>query len=170
MSLILDRYPCCQQAHGVSVDVQGNVERWLLPRQCVLSGELVDATGLGLRTVAKALLDTGCDISMVKPSVIERLENSNGHVMLHVERRIFVEASNLKPLPAYDLSFITPQQDHIAHSGALLNSDYGFLVSDDDRFGDEDVWLGQDIFNQLVVTLDGMSGTVTIAYPLLGGG
>jgi hypothetical protein len=107
---------------------------------------------------------------MVKPSVIERLENSNGHVMLHVERHIFVEASNLKPLPAYDLSFVTPQQDHIVHSGALLNSDYGFLVSDDDRFGDEDVWLGQDIFNQLVITLDGANGTVTIAYPLLGGG
>lgn len=162
--VLLDHY-CAQWPRGVQVEIDGVPEDWILPSQFVLTGELIDASGSDASATVKALLDTGCDITTIRREVVHRLAKINGGVMPNVERRILTD-QGAHPLPSFDLSFVFPVQPHSDDPPIALSSRYGFIMStEDDRFLDEDMWLGQDIFNQLIIGFNGLTGTVTIAIP-----
>jgi hypothetical protein len=53
--------------------------------------------------------------------------------------------------------FLTPEDNY--------SSEHGFISLHGWDFEGAEVWLGQDIFNKLVVTFDGAGGKVSISDP-----
>lgn len=105
----------------------------------------------------EALLDTGCDVTLVRQEKIEELGRCRG-VDLQSERMVEIYGS---PKPAFDLTYILP-------GGHPCTSRYGFVgvtVEDFPALEGTDMLLGQDVLNQFIVTFDGLDGTVTFALP-----
>jgi hypothetical protein len=130
------------------------------PRLFVLEAAIAFCHTLDVQVKVKALLDTGNDITIVRPEKVLELEEYL-KVMLPVGRTFLYYGADgsEKPEPAYDLAFIFP-------GGHSYSSGYGFIAPSNWYFGDiADVWVGQDIFSQLVTTFDGAKGTVTIIDP-----
>jgi hypothetical protein len=155
---LLDRYPLKAVPTGAfDLEEDGRVERRQPPRQFVLPGNVCfgAATGPTAATVsADALLDTGTDITRVSSALVDALAEAIGG-LIPVERRI---RSDGAMQPALDLGFVLPAADE-----PVCASPYGFLVYADEHFDLGDIWIGQDLLNQWIVTLDGIAGTVTIA-------
>ena len=130
----------------------------------------------------KVLLDTGTDITVFHPRVLSELEEaaakriasgqmqSDVPIPFHEERfiphwRNGDENDDLKVLksgelfyPAFPLTlFLTPEDNY--------SSEHGFILLKGCDFDIAEVWLGQDIFNKLVVTFDGDGGKVSISDP-----
>lgn len=155
MKTVLDCHQCSRRLGKVKVEAGGKTVDWERPRQFVLqNGLLAYQHWPDVQIPVEALLDTGTDITVVKPEVIRRIERQIGKT-LPVERRI---EQGPKLEPAYDLMYVLP-------GGYQCWSRYGFIASTSVDFDIGDVWLGQDVFNKLVITFDGPNGTVTIVDP-----
>lgn len=107
----------------------------------------------------KALLDTGNDVTIVKPDKVNELERHIGGMIPVESRLLYYGQSGGSYEPAYALAFVFPG-DHQHYSSA-----YGFIAPSNWYFDIADVWLGQDLFRQLVVTFNGIKGTVTVIDP-----
>lgn len=156
MRTILHAHPCAvRDAHqNLRFETESQFEQLPMPHLYVLKGALVYRCLPHTRIAVEALLDTGCDITIVKPEKIKELENRLDY-MISPERTVFYRGF---PVPAYDLAFVLP-------TGHPLSSHYRVIAPPREEFDVADMWLGQDIFNQLVITFDGINGTVTIARP-----
>ena len=106
----------------------------------------------------EALLDTGTDITIVKPEKIDEFDNV-ASLPVPVVRHIAIGGVFQ---PAHDLAFFFPDSN-LPHS-----SEYGMISPLGWDFDVADVWLGQDLLNKFIVTLDGPRGTVSI-YDSAGG-
>lgn len=102
-----------------------------------------------------ALLDSGTDITVFKKGKFHQLENLLGGLAIPLERHIRIENTKY---PAFGLTFLFP-------GGAAYSSPYRLIRLPDDRLDIGDVWVGQDLLNQMVVTLNGPAGTITITDP-----
>jgi len=105
-----------------------------------------------------ALLDTGADVTVMRKEKRVALDNHRG-IDLHIERKIRLNG-NL--CAVYGLVYLLP-------GGDVCPTDLGIVEADtDSSFGPDesfDLFLGQDILNQFIVTFDGPQGTVTIELP-----
>jgi hypothetical protein len=110
----------------------------------------------------RALLDTGNDITLVKPETVRRLNKELNFDIPQFRKTRFMGKNGWKYEPTYKLALVFP-------GGQVYSSEYGCIspVAENWDFEDMDVWVGQDIFNQLVVTFDGPGGggKVTIVDP-----
>lgn len=102
-----------------------------------------------------ALLDSGTDITVFKKGKFHQLENDLGGLAIPIDRHIRFEG---KWHPAFDLTFLFP-------GGASYSSQHRFIRLPDDTFDIGDIWVGQDLLNQVVVIFDGPAGTITITDP-----
>ena len=111
-----------------------------------------------------ALLDTGTDITFVNRSIIERLDREfakeEGPVPLARQINNYDNVSNVKAYQkAYKLK--------LTLGGHSYASVYGFIVPQVFLFEGMDIWVGQDILQQLIVTFDGPKKTITVVDPNL---
>jgi hypothetical protein len=143
----------------------------------------------GVKILVQVLLDTGNDITIVDPEVVKKLEQeAEAHVAageilstipipFHQERAVrhqgnktTVESSvelegfilgqpnKVSLQPVFPLMlFLTPEDGYA--------SGHGFISHHNWDFEGVEVWMGRDIFNQLVVTFDGPEGRVSISDP-----
>lgn len=145
---------CYLEMGSVPTEVGGKDEEMPRPKVIVVKGRMAHRYEPDKSVPVEALLDTGNDVTVVKPEKFNDLEASLGY-RLPVKRKI--KYYGHEPLqPTFDLAFIFPG-DHAYYSK------YGFIVPGRWDFDVGDVWLGQDIFSQLIVTFDGVSETVTIS-------
>jgi hypothetical protein len=125
-----------------------------------LRGELFWRSQPELRIPVTALLDTGCDITLVTRAALQRLQQLvrvTTNEFIPAERRI--RAGGVMQ-PVYDLAFLLPATDYAAHSW------HGFVCMQHPHLGNKvDMLIGQDLFNQWLLTLDGIHGTLTISVP-----
>jgi hypothetical protein len=135
-----------------------------------------------VKVQVKVLLDTGTDITVFAPRVLRKLEEeaakhiaagqvqSDLPIPFHEERTIpqfsaEEEQEGRKELtdeeifyPVFPLTiFLTPEDSY--------SSEHGFILRQRLVFDVAEVWLGQDIFNQLVFTFHGREGKVSISDP-----
>ena len=103
----------------------------------------------------EALLDSGTDITVFKNEKFQQLENRLGGLAIPLDRHIRFEN---KRYPAFDLTFLFP-------GGAAYSSQHRFIRLPDDKFDFGDIWVGQDLLSQVVVTFDGPARTITITDP-----
>lgn len=129
---------------------------WPRPQLFILEGAVAFRGYLHVKVAVEALLDTGNEITIVKPEKVGELEAVLGF-RIPVKRR-FRYYGHIDLQPAFDLAFIF-RGDH------PYSSRYGFIAPSDWDFDIADVWLGQDIFSQLVITFDGVKGIITIIDP-----
>lgn len=131
------------------------------PKVHILSGRLTyrhtdsqDITGVA----AKALLDTGADVSLFSQQKRFEIERSHG-TDLPVLRKVRISGT-LRA--TYELSYILFGEH-------ACKGDYGLVEAENGSYFDAeeevDLFLGQDILNQFIVTFDGPNGTVTIELP-----
>lgn len=158
LRVLLETYPLQAVSVGeLEVETHGRVQHRLPLRQYVLAGRVCLGGAAGAATdvsvKATALLDTGTDITTVSHRLVETLEDALGG-LIPVERRVCSRGSMR---PALDLAFVLPNDDATACESA-----YGFIHGDDLDLGD--LWIGQDLLNQWIVTFDGPAGTLTIAH------
>lgn len=102
------------------------------------------------------LFDTGNDITIVNPRIIEDLDSllEEGKDLVHVTRQIkYYENGSFEK--AYSLVLILP-------GGYQYSTDIGFVAAQTD-FEAWDVWLGQDFFERFVVTFDGPAQLLSVA-------
>jgi hypothetical protein len=116
-----------------------------------------------IRLPVKVLLDTGCDITIVNPTLVDELDDAlkkknTDPSYVHPARKIKFYTGKKMFQKAYELSIILSVDGD-------YSSQYGFIAPEDWDFEGMDVWLGQDIFAQLIVTFDGVNQTLTIADP-----
>lgn len=159
MEIVLDTFACAESLGEVSIEMNGDsVELWPQPFVFILDGQVAcrssEDAGDDILLRARALLDTGTDVTVINPKMISDIENERG-MMLHPERRIDCEG---EMRPAYDLTYVFP-------GGYSCSSKYGFISMASHFFDQYDLLLGQDILNQLVITFNGIRGTVTILAP-----
>jgi hypothetical protein len=154
MKTVLKDHPCWIPIGGVEI----GGEIWPRPKLCILND-----CRLGFRLAGAAqvlltvLLDTGNDVTIVRPDKVAELESLFG-VKFPVGRSIpYGERGVLEP--AYDLDFVFPGDDY------RYLSRYGFIAPASWNFDVADVWLGQDIFSQLIVTFNGPERSVTVLDP-----
>ncbi len=160
MRTLLRDYEGYQQVGNGSVSVRLNNPsrevRWFRPRLPIVPGFIAFWHILSTKVHVQALLDTGCDITIVKPEKVWELEKSpHKRRMLPATRHI---AHDGEFQPAVDLAFLFSDND-------CYSSRFGMIVTSKWKFDVADMWLGQEILRQLVVTFDGVQGTVTIIDP-----
>jgi hypothetical protein len=146
--------------------------------------EIASAHAPQTKIKVRVMLDTGCDVSLVSPNTIKRLDEAlrrervNDATLLDslpIERSIkffdpcikegnslvddyYDEDDDRYYAPAFDLLLFLTQKN-------AYRSSYGFLRPDGWKFENFDIWLGRDILNQLIITFDGANETVTIKDP-----
>jgi len=154
---ILNEHSCYETNGYITVvNGRGQEEQWSKPKlprlkKCTIALKVKD-TPSAAHIELEALLDTGTDITIVKPGIIEDLDNVSP-IDIPVDRRISF-GDDLQP--AHDLAFFFPNSTW-PHS-----SEYGIVSHAGWEFDVADVWIGQDLLNKLSVTFDGLRGTVTI--------
>jgi len=157
MKTVVDNRSCYVEIADIKVFANRRIENWPRPRLPVLEGAIAFRDTL---VEVTCLLDTGCDITIVNPKKLRELERlrkleTRSSIRLPQRRIEFFHEGLQK---AFDLAFIFPGSHR-------FTSRYGFIVPSSWDFDVADVWLGQDILNQLEVTFDGVHGTVTIIEP-----
>jgi len=106
------------------------------------------------------LLDTGTDVTIVRPEKITELERSSGPLDFELCRY----GSPMRHEPLYfDIG--------IAFPGARKSSSfkYGIVAPRSWKFDVADLWLGQDILSRFVTTFDGPKGRIKIVDPSIVG-
>lgn len=161
MRTILEAYPSHRNIGRMSIrEFNGEETDPPCPAVHVITGWLACQTDpVHSREVieVKALLDTGCDVTLVRKELVDELGRRRGS---DVQPQRTIELFGGSRL-AYDLIYILPG-DH------YCISDYGFTEFASEEFPDldgTDILLGQDVLNQFIVTFDGPNGMVTIALP-----
>jgi hypothetical protein len=162
MKTILEALPCCREVGEMDIEeLDGTVRRSLRPPIYVLSGVLAlpyDPVGPRHAIEVEALLDTGCDVTLIRLERLRELEARRG-TDVHLERRIMI-GGELQS--AFNLTYILP-------GGQECTSVNGFVGVPGDKFREvldaTDMLLGQDVLSQFIVTFDGPNGTVTILQP-----
>ena len=154
MQIILEKYKCYIRQENIETDVGGNIEEIAGPSHYIIEGK-VGVLGCDQHDVSvKALIDTGTDITIVNPEIVRMLEQKMGkHLPL---KRSY--CFNESVAPAYALAFKLGDQ-------LCFNSEMGFIAPQSYIFDIADIYIGQDIFGQYIITLDGIDGTITIAKP-----
>ena len=157
MKPILEEHPCYEDIPGMTKDVvayvDGQPRLYKRPRMPLLCAEIAASHAPSVRIGIEMLLDTGTDITIIKPEKVRELGERLGGVIPPLSVQFEHELA-----PAYDLKLVFPGNH--SYSGCI-----GFIAPEDHEFDLGDVWLGQDVLNQLVVTFDGVNGTVTIVDP-----
>lgn len=100
------------------------------------------------------LLDTGTEITLIKPEKLGQLESKLPY-FLPIQGRIYFSGV---PEPSYPLQLVFPH-------GQSYSSPYGIVAPTTIELDIGDVWVGQDILLQLIVTFNGVERTVTIEDP-----
>lgn len=163
MRTILENYPCSERIPDVRVKVSDEEQIWPSPRIPLLKGGAVAGIGdtsRDGRLDVSALLDTGNDLTIIRPDKVielERLLNCRFPVNKSI-LRYDVEDAVDKWEPSYNLVFVFPG-DH-AYSSTL-----GMIAPRNFPWDIGEVWLGQEILSQLILTFDGIKGTITIVDP-----
>lgn len=156
MKTVVKDYQCYLKMGDVDTEVGGKGEKMPRPKLIVIEGHIACRPKSDAGVPVEALLDTGNEVTVVKSEKLRELEASLGF-RLPVKRKIkYYGFEHLQP--AFDLTFVFPD-DHPYHSK------YGFIVPTYWDFDVADIWLGQDILGQLVITFDGVNGIVTIVDP-----
>lgn len=156
MKTVLKDYPCYLEMGDVTVEMNGKAGEMPRPKLIVIKGEMGYRHVPNISVPVEALLDTGNEVTIVKSEKFSDLEAGLGF-RLPVKRKLkYYGHEQLQP--TFDLAFIFPGQHQ-------YYSDYGFIVPGHWDFDVGDVWLGQDIFGQLIVTFDGVNETVSISDP-----
>jgi hypothetical protein len=150
---------CLADVGVVPVEIAGaTVDRarpkLFIMEQCRLGCPLAGKEQLPVRV----LLDTGNDITIVRPESVKALE-ALLEVDIQPAGNYPFYASSGEPEPAYllTLAFAAGDVEYYSTHHFIAPANWDFDVAD--------VWLGQDIFSQLCVTFDGPAGTVTIVDP-----
>jgi hypothetical protein len=169
MKTILDKVPYDTERAQQPIEVRDNsrskieeMRRPLLPvlKECWLAA----SHNPNVRIPVNVFLDTGCEITIVKPSVVDRLEKAlqsqTTPFYINPTRQIkyYYHPSSVQFQNAFDLSVCLSED-------CTYTSEYGFIAPIGLDFEDMDVWLGQDIFEQLIATFDGVNRNVTIVDP-----
>jgi hypothetical protein len=161
---VLRDHACYVELGPVEVEEDGKRSYWPRPRQAVLEGSIVLRQEATVQVSVQALLDPGTDITLVTLDKLRELEREveaqSGEKQYIPVRRRFrsVIRGQISWEPAFNLAFVFP-------AGQRYSSRYGFIVPRGWSPDVGDVWLGQDILSQLVVTFNGPEGTVTIVDP-----
>jgi hypothetical protein len=156
MRTVVKDYPCYLKMGDVDIEVGGKGEKMPRPKLIVIEGRVAYRLKSDTVVPVEALLDTGNEVTVIKSEKIRELETSLGF-RLPVKRKIqYYGFEHLQP--TFDLAFVFPE-------GHPYHSKYGFIVPTYWDFDVADIWLGQDILGQLVITLDGVNETVTIVDP-----
>ena len=136
-----------------------------MPKLWMLDGCWIAARGAeAVRVQVSAMFDTGNDSTIVKPSKVRELERLlGGKKQLPIFARHAYGEFGTKA-PAYDLIFSFPDHGGPGSSrvGDSYGSAYGTIAPTSWLFDFADVWIGQDIFSQLVCTFDGVEGVLTV--------
>jgi hypothetical protein len=163
---IISNHSCYKKALGAKISLvdeeEGSSEeheRMSLP---ILEDVHITLPGLpDPRIPVDALLDTGCDNTIVHPKVVEQLEEEMDLDTPLKRRRVaYKSAGRQFNDPVYALAFVFP-------NGHVRSSRFGFIAPAAGQFDAASVCIGQDVLSQLVVTFNGLAGTVTIEDPLL---
>lgn len=161
MKTIVDKHLCYKDAGSVTVYLQTGIKtKRKMPKLFIMEAEIAARNQNVRRRKVSALLDTGNDITIVNPKIVKDLEKDLGF-QLPVEKSIFHYDDISEDIlqPCYSLSIIF-QGDH------SYESEHGFIAPSPWNRDVADLYLGQDIFSQLIVTFDGVEGTVTIIDPI----
>lgn len=161
MKIVLKDHPCYVNVLGRTMaEEHGKTISLPRPKLFVIEGAIAASNNPHKRVEVSALLDVGNDITIVRPKLVREMEKLLGYDLpLKRGRRILYQGdAGARLEPVLDLIFTFPG-DH------SYSSKYGFIVPSTKIFDVADVWIGQDIFSQLVTTFDGVKGTVTIIDP-----
>lgn len=134
-----------------------------LPLPVLAESAIVAAHNSNVQIPVKVLLDTGTDITLVNPAVVNALNSMLGGDSgdpIQLSRKInFFNSPGTSFENAYKLGIVL--------GGYKYFSIFGFIAPRNWDFEDMDVWMGQDILQQLVVTFDGPERTITAMDPKL---
>ncbi|MGE3538962.1 MAG: hypothetical protein AB7N91_16205 [Candidatus Tectimicrobiota bacterium] len=154
MAILLENHPCYRSAGSMKYDGSGGSFTPQTPPIPILNNCAILPKDTGVtHEPVEILLDTGTEITLIKQEKLQQLEDRLQYP-LPIQGRIYFDGV---PQPSYSLQLAFP-------TGRPFSTDYGFvaLAETDKVFDVGDVWLGQDILSQLIVTFNGASGTVTI--------
>lgn len=122
----------------------------------------------GASVAVRALLDTGAGNSILSRQKFSALEDDlsflppvEGARLGETKIDLVGASGRNSPKPLCDLSFVFPR-------GHTYSSEHGFVVMEDWNFDLADMWVGQDIFSQLVVHFNGVDGMVSVIDPKIG--
>jgi hypothetical protein len=149
----------CYEDRVTEVEEEGGVRRQIAAPRIPVIGKLrVSSLDNPLTTVeVRALLDTGNDITIISPDKVRELEELLNQDIFQLRKVRYWGMRYVDYEPAYPLALVFSEEGR-------YSSLHGFITPSEDNwdFEDFDMWIGRDIFNQLIVTFDGERGTVTI--------
>jgi hypothetical protein len=126
------------------------------PKLFILKAKLLFSDEFKSYVNVNILLDTGNDITIIDFNKVRELERKLGFLI--EENKSYPYYGHTDPQPAFDLKLVLK-------GGYVLSSTYGFIAPKYWDFDVADVWIGQDIFSQLITTFNGPEGNVTIIDP-----
>lgn len=156
MKTILKDHACYVSVGTVEIEIAGEIKKLAKPMLVMLSGKVGYRNFASFSIPVQALLDSGNDVTILKPQKLREMEKSLGFRLPPKGRIRYYEDAELQP--TFDLAFIFPG-DH------AYFSTFGIVTPRGWNFDVADMWLGQDLLNQLQVTYDGVNQTVTVVDP-----
>jgi len=156
MKTILKDHACYVDVGTVETEIAGETKNLPKPRLVMLAGKVAYRNFSSAGIPVQALLDTGNDVTILKPQKLREIEKSLGFRLPLQAKIRYYENAELQP--TFDLAFIFPG-DH------AYFSTFGIVTPRGWNFDVADMWLGQDLLNQLQVTYDGVNRTVTVVDP-----
>jgi hypothetical protein len=122
-----------------------------IPKKCVVRGNLAYVKK-GMKMEATALLDTGCDHSILNPHTLRRLEDE-----LDISIPVFgsvLHEGEPKPVIS-EVCYLIP--DFFVHY-----DEWGFILEEHWKEEGIDLMLGSDFFRKVLACFNGPGNTVTL--------